>query len=272
VRLILRLRQNRWIKNHPEFSQFVKRVICFILKIVTLNMGINKNIAGQYYKFDYNFIFSDYSNWGSGHNSGFNSLLKLSKDKKVVFDIGAHIGLCAIPLSKVIHKKGKIYAFEPSVENLKYLRKNIKYNKTNSITIVPFLVGTKTVEKRDFYESIHVDGMNSIVKYKKSNFFIRTFKKQISLDDFFCDNNLIPDIIKIDVEGAEVDVLDGAFKLLKTHRPIIVLSVHPKQLKMIGKSVKDLKNRIDSLQYKVLDDHNNEITKLSFAEYVLYPI
>ena len=51
----------------------------------------------------------------------------------------------------------------------------------------------------------------------------------------FCkSNNIYPDIIKVDIEGSEIEMLIGAKKILRKHKPLIFLSYHPYHIKKLG--------------------------------------
>ena len=99
------------------------------------------SIANKYnFLIDSSFAFRNFENWSVGHNKGFAKLLEISKNKKVIFDIGAHIGLCSLPLS-ILAKK--IVSFEASPTNIKYLEKHLKINNIFNINVVPYAVGKR---------------------------------------------------------------------------------------------------------------------------------
>lgn len=262
----------KWLNSHYRAKALFKTIISSILRLFVLNKGITKKIGNHKIVLDCYFAFSDYRCFGDGHNNGFNRLLELSRDRKVVFDIGAHIGLCAIPLSYSIADDGIVYAFEPGAANLKYLKKNIEYNKIENIKVFPYLVGSENNNAISFHESRAASAMNSIVEYKAEKIYKTVNKKQISLDYFCIQNNIIPEIIKIDVEGAEINVLAGAKRILKSYNPIIMLSVHPRHLRIMGSSVEELIQLIKSCSYEIMDIDGKKTAQMEFAEYILNPI
>ena len=109
------------------------------------------------------------------HNKKFEKLLEVSKNKKVVFDIGAHIGLCTLPLSNLA---SKIVSFEASAVNIKYLKKHIKINNALNVRVVPYLVGKENVNEVDFYDVGDGSGIPSIANLEiKKNIKVNHVKK-----------------------------------------------------------------------------------------------
>ena len=103
--------------------RFLKNIYIFCLRLFFRN-GIVLTVGNAgHYRFDHIFALRGFKYFGVGHNSGFNRWIEFCKGKKVVFDVGAHIGLYSIPASSLITAGGGVYAFEPSSANYTYLRK-----------------------------------------------------------------------------------------------------------------------------------------------------
>ena len=83
--------------------------------------------------------------------------------------------------------------------------------------------------------------------------------------------HLAPDLIKIDVEGAEVRVLQGACEIMRRYRPVVFLSVHPDRIEAMGSSVEELGALIESLGYRAFEIAGAPVSTFHFAEYVLRP-
>ena len=228
---------------------------------------------GEYgpFKFDAVFLFSNYSEFGNKHNRGFNHLMKNLKNKKTFFDIGAHIGLVSIPAAINMNIDSKIIAFEPSDKNYNHLKNHIKANNfSKKIKLYKKLIGEKNC-KKNFYSSKDESPLNSIIKIKQIEKYNKQSINQISIDYFCKKSGIVPDIIKIDVEGAELNVLKGAKETILKYKPIIYLSVHPAHIKELGYDLIQLKDLIKSLEYKIEDFHGNKVRNLKFSEYIMKP-
>jgi FkbM family methyltransferase len=224
------------------------------------------------------FAFSSFELWGEEHNSGFERLIDVSDSKDVVFDIGAHIGLCSLPLSLYTSVKN-IIAFEPSENNQKFLKEHIKINNISNIELVPLLIGAKNSDHVNFYETGDVSGIPSIVNLSSLNKSEKVFqiskKHQVCLDYFCKTNNILPDVIKIDVEGAEFDVLEGASKTIVEKNPIIIISLHPKHLKAIGRDIKEIFDYTERFDYELVDCVDARLIEeddLGLNEFMMRPI
>jgi len=224
---------------------------------------------------DYEFLFSDFVTWSQGHNSAFDFLIDSAPRHSCILDIGAHIGLATLPLARGISPGGSVYAFEPAGPNLFYLRKHLQANKVTNVEVVDALLGAEIAEEISFLQYKNVSGMNSIALSSRSDKrgWITTTKNMITLDSFCSQHKLSPDLIKIDVEGAELGVLKGARETIQSHKPMIVLSVHPRQLLDVDSSQEELQALIQEMQYTIFnpDGTPHQGRELFFAEYVLRP-
>ena len=260
-----------WIKNNDNLRRRLRSMAILFSKIIHSN-GVRKNIGGLgEFLMDCEFTFGNYERWGTGHNNGFNKLVRLARKKKIVFDVGAHIGLCSLPISRVLAENGFCFAFEPVEDNLKYLSSHLKMNNIKNVKVIPHLVGDIPLEKVEFFIHKECSGMSSVCRSKmKEDLFKQVQKKQVTIDDFVQEHNCIPELLKIDVEGAEKSVLLGAEKVLKKYHPQIILSVHPKQIEMMGYTLEDLMNIIHSFNYEILNIDNSKLSgPLELKEYYL---
>lgn len=240
----------------------------FIIKL-NINFYVNQKIS-KYgpFKMHCYFAFSNFKNWGSEEGSIFPLMMKICKKKKCIIDIGAHIGLTTLPLNSVISKNSTIFSFEPSDVNNKYLSLHLKKNNIKNVKVIDKLVGEKNSSNVSFYESTKPTGMNSIIKIKHKTLIRK--KKQVSLDNFIKEKKIKPDLIKIDTEGSEIFILEGAKNSLKKYKPDIFLSVHKNHFKALNLSEKILLKIIKKIGYKIEDSNGNFSENFNSKEYHLY--
>jgi FkbM family methyltransferase len=136
------------------------------------------------FKLDKRFAFSNFSKWGEGHNRGFVSCIKRANGTHTAFDIGAHIGLVTLPLATSISPRGTVFAFEPGNSNRKFLKRHLRINHIENVTVVSDLIGEKLDDSVNFYQSSSDSGMNTITDTGRRKGYQRTIVKQITLDEF----------------------------------------------------------------------------------------
>ncbi|HMW67749.1 MAG TPA: FkbM family methyltransferase, partial [Chitinophagaceae bacterium] len=85
-----------------------------------------------------------------------------------------------------------------------------------------------------------------------------------TIDDIVNAFQLHPDLIKIDAEGAELDVLKGGIKTLNEKKPILILGLHPKFIKQKGDSIEAIWEILMAAHYKI-EMEGREVTKETFC-------
>jgi FkbM family methyltransferase len=162
---------------------------------------------------------------------------KISPQKgDIVLDIGANIGTYAMKLGKQIGNNGKIFSIEPDPDTFKELKKNIKLNDLKNIISINKAVSNSN-DKVKFYRT-KVSCENSLeFKEGAEEIIVDT----ITVDDFILENKITKvDWIKIDVEGLEIQVLEGAKNTLKQPNLKLIIEVHKKQfMKKIDEILKE---------------------------------
>lgn len=214
---------------------------------------------------------------GSYEDSIFNNILNFdSLDNLVIWDVGAHIGYQSLVFAASLGSNVKVISFEPNPNNVKWFKSNMLLNKkysskislienalSNKIENVNFNIGNKNNATSS---GGYID--NTIPPLPESSYvnFKKILLKTNTIDDIIkTDNLLLPDIIKIDVEGAELKVLQGGIETIKKHRPELIIEIH--NIPMMFHVYEFLK----SLNYsiKILDEDNKNIqTKIIYAKHI----
>ena len=139
------------------------------------------------------------------------------KEADVVLDAGANCGHLSIFFSKLVGKDGIVYAFEPDKFNIERIENNSKLNNdlTNNIKIVELLLWNEN-KMIDFYEAGTVG--SSAVWIPDADKCIK--KEAVRIDDWVLKNNIQKlDFIKMDIEGAEIEALDGCMATIEKLQP-----------------------------------------------------
>ena len=175
-------------------------------------------------------------------------LLNNVKSNSTVFDIGAHIGYFSVVCSNLA-AEGIVYAFEPSPFTYGNLSKNLQpFHNCHALNMaVSDSSGTVTFyqlpQLYSEFDTFEEDSLSPELRSQAAEHVVQT----TSIDDYCAECNCVPDIIKVDVEGAESSVLTGAMKTLKTHGPIVVIEVRKDNFDSLYSGIIQL---VDELEYK----------------------
>jgi FkbM family methyltransferase len=138
-------------------------------------------------------------------------LQKWLRPGDIAVDVGANVGLLTIPMAKAVGENGQVFAFEPIIENVRSLKSNLDVNNLCNVELSNCAVGNFD-GKIQLSDEHHSSDQSSGFFHRASDLQAGIEVKQIRLDQYFKDrlqsvNNFR--IMKIDVEGMELDVLDG---------------------------------------------------------------
>ena len=249
------------------FKFFIKTIFNFLCLYFFNNFFIKKKLGkyGRYY-FQLQFIFSNFSKWATSEkNNGMSILYKLSKEKKCIFDVGSHIGLTTLPIS---NQNNFIHAFDISKTNCNILKKNLKKNDINNVKVNNLCVSNNT-ESILFKDSYFSNPTNQVNVYNKNIISKNICIKSITIDEYVSNNNIKPDLIKIDVEGFEYFVLEGSKNTVSKINPIIILSYHPHLLLKNGINDDKFFNLLKKLDLKIKSINGEVPKKMLHQDYIL---
>jgi len=170
-----------------------------------------------------------------------------------VLDIGGHIGLFAVVTARLVGCEGKIFSFEPTPFTRSVLQQVVDLNGVGDVVEVRAEAVSATRGETVFYDTgDEVSNANSLVRTERSKAEIRV--PTISVDAFVAERGLTVSCIKIDVEGAELDVLVGAERTFREQRPVARLGLHPKFIEQNGQSLDEIWERLASYRLDVIFD------------------
>jgi FkbM family methyltransferase len=195
-------------------------------------------------------------------------LRKTIQSGMTVFDIGCNFGVISVLASLLLNRTGCIHSFDGNVNVFSNAGILAKSNNIDNINWHHTLIGESTSENTDFYV---IPALNSPASTRCNFITIPCPDAElrqvpmVSLDDFCKTNNIVPDIIKIDVEGSEYSVLCGAENIIKNNHPMFIIETHADEINGIMGSLEELVYFIDKNNYKLLDLSTNE--NISYGDY-----
>jgi FkbM family methyltransferase len=161
-----------------------------------------------------------------GREPAFMKILRQEiREGMTALDIGANIGYVTLIMAEIVGPSGKVYAFEPEPRNFKILTKNIEANGYSSL-VFPYQMGISNINGVLKFHVSNKSNLGSMVVSKHSKYAIDV--PVSTLDNFMRDKGC-PGFIKMDIEGHEVEALEGMYNTLKNYQsPVkILIEVHP---------------------------------------------
>jgi FkbM family methyltransferase len=145
------------------------------------------------------------------------------KTEQIVYDVGANAGYYALLASRLVGPSGLVVAFEPSPENLTNLRRHVELNRLSNVIVLPIAIGEH--EGTCAFELGPTNAMGRLSTTGHFNVDV------VDLDTFVASGKAPPpDIIKMDIEGGELEALKGAAGVLDRVKPAIFLATHTAEL------------------------------------------
>lgn len=170
-----------------------------------------------------------------------------------VIEIGSNNGHFTIEFAELVGNKGRVFAFEPQRIIYQQLCCNVFLNGLDNVFAYQVAIGNEIgkvkFEYMDYFSSGQVNfGDVSVYNEEKSHNKLYEEVVAEKLDSYEFEN---VKIIKIDVQGYESNVIDGALNTIEKHKPYIFIEIEEKCLIDFGSSEKELIQKIESLGYVV---------------------
>lgn len=213
---------------------------------------------GVYMKLDVSDYVGHYIYFGFA-DQGLTNLFALCKPGAVMVDVGSNIGYVLLKMAQIGGTNSKVYGFEPDPVNYQACATNVKLNAFKNISLLNIGLGS---EEQELYLGVHTvsnRGGNRVVA--EVDMAIDSARIQVvKLDEFVSEHRIEKiDLIKIDVEGYELHVLQGAAHTLQTSKPILFIELDDTNLKAQGHSSKELVKFVKELGYEAYHAENGNV-------------
>ena len=154
-------------------------------------------------------------------------LMQLDFRGRTIFDIGGYIGLYAMFFARGAGENGRVITFEPNPANCEEILHHIALNGITNIELKTLAVGREQAES-DFNLDSLSPARGTLLAGESETNPGRRLRVQIDSIDRMVDSNELPlpDFVKIDVEGVELEVLQGMEETLRKTQPELLIEVH----------------------------------------------
>ncbi len=202
----------------------------------------------------------DFAIWLRGYfePSTVSAYRRLLAPGATVLDIGANIGAHTLHLARAVGPAGRVVAFEPTESALQRLAANVRLNPDLEARIGIHQLMLLASDDEPLPDQVVSSWpllprheLHAIVPGRPQ---ATTGAEACSLDRALADLGVDDvDLVKLDVDGYECDVLDGAQATLARHRPLILSELAPFVLEEVGRDVRELVERFDDHGYELWD-------------------
>ena len=236
------------LPDHPEKWQIIKRLSKSLKlhKVTPREVTVVRN--GLRYRLDLTDAMDRILYYRGVHERLETRLcMHLIRPGMTCLDVGANLGYYALLFAQLTNGMGDVYAFEPSPEEVERLRRNISLNPfqnirihalaltdvTGKIGITERRKGGNTRIAATDGEAVHdIDGMR--------------------LDRFVSSEKIASiQLMKIDVEGAEVKFLKGGLDTISRLTPVMIIELNPRALARFGNRIPDIQELLQNRQYRL---------------------
>jgi len=213
-------------------------------------------------------VIDEYNDDNNIVSKEISNFLEISKDKSYLLDVGGFVGFMAIAFCRYKENR-KAFVYEPSAINTNKMSEMIDYDDYSyDISYSNSFIGSKI-------------GKVNCVEEKNYNTFMIKFEEnnnaQIQLgypekdslydittiDEFYNNSEVLPDVIKIDVEGYDYNALIGAKNTLINHKPMLFLEIHKLHLRLYNNNVRDIYDFLNEVGYTLYNIRKEKIDKIS---------
>jgi FkbM family methyltransferase len=155
--------------------------------------------------------------------------IALIKPGQVVYDLGENMGFMTLPASKLVGPSGTVIALEPSRLTARQLRAQVDVNHLKNVVVEEYavadVVGTAEFIVEEFSVMARLEKVGAVDGKK-----LRTQSVRATTLDHMIGIHKAPQLLKIDIEGAELLALAGAARLIEEFRSILVVELHSEDL------------------------------------------
>ena len=244
----------RRFKNNIFYYFFFRIVRNFLSYDLILNI-YNFKVFGSINKNKTSYFLLKKCEFGDYHE--LNTIKKFSNSNNLLFiDCGSNYGFYSL-YSASLSEKNRIISIEASKNTSDEFTKNLKLNNFNNINFFNNAVSNSSGEKISFYES--VNDWESSQTHNNFKFNSKTEVKSIKIDNLIQDYHLddYTVIIKLDVEGNEINVIKGAMDLIKKSNPLIIIEFSKYIFENLD-NIDYLKNFLIQYDYSIYDTNYNK--------------
>jgi FkbM family methyltransferase len=171
------------------------------------------------------------------------------KHNMTVLDVGANIGVYTKIASEIIGRKGRVFSFEPEPKNFEALKRAVSNNILNNVVVSPKALSNEVGHVRLYKDEVNI-GNHSLSKDNLLKGADYVEVQSTTVDKYFVGKGGV-DLIKMDIQGSEAKVIEGAKSILNKYKPDIMMEFWPQGLRHCGSDPVGLLKQLQSYGYSL---------------------
>ena len=219
---------------------------------VQLKLGSSENIKfwWSYFPAAFSADRGMFDYWGDDVGD-LRFLWKFLQPGMTFVDVGAFHGIYSVIAAKRLGDGSRVVAFEPSPRDRQRLRLHLRYNGIKSVIVEPYAVAAEGGEAA---LNVVIEGyqtMNSLRPPAIDHPVQQVMVETINLDEYLHRNQIERvDLMKVDAEGGELQIFNGAKTLLSRFRPLVICEVLDKVTRPWGYPAREIVERLRAYEYE----------------------
>ncbi len=235
-----------------------------LYRSIKRNRSIITTIDGITYELDFNEMIDSaiyYTGCYEPHTT--RAINTLCGEGMTVLDIGANIGCHTLRFAKLVGPKGKVIAFEPMSLPFSKLRRNLELNAFGNVVLEQLALSNENKDDQEVCVSCSwpVSGIDDSQRHPiHRGYMMKEVVSFVTLDDYVKRNGVSKiDLVKLDVDGYEFKVIQGALKTLEFYKPVIIVELGVYTLEEKGDNITELVSLVSGLGYKFYSDRSMKV-------------
>ncbi len=185
-----------------------------------------------------------------GENREYRVMKALLSEGATFVDVGANFGTFSLLASRIVGKSGKVIAIEPQERLASLIEESVGLSGATNIEVHRVAIGSTNGERELLIPEDDSGRAGFFAGFSGRNKHVSQRVPVTTLDYLLGDLPAgAPYMIKIDVEGSEIDVLDGGATFIEANKPPIVIEINRWSAEAAGRNPKEIIDRLVSLGY-----------------------
>lgn len=261
IKFLMKAYRNSRFHNARN-GRILAGMLAFFHKLQGRHTSVIKEIRGVIFELDLSQVIDSSLYYSGSFEPKCETIIaRYLQPGMCVLDIGANMGYHTLPMAKIVASSGWVHAIEPTAWAVTRLKRNLALNPAlENVSVHQLALSDESSETQEIHvqASYRLDGQD-LPEVE--------CMRVLRLDDFVHHQKISRvDFIKMDVDGHEGRIFNGASETILKHHPLILFEFNPQEIIRTGCKPKDLLKFLKDMGYLLFDDDLKSLDDRSLAE------